>query len=662
MLVHTSRMARIHPGVENAYFDKYPAERDLIRPLLQAFDVTWASRWRRGNAEIAAYFLKPERFISELLGTDREILFVYAPFPTLQARTILLHDAVAAQHSTRLDPMGSILVAPPPDTKRFVQEYLATEPERSPIVALSMDELAALADINALRAALIGQLFQRDLFAIESPLKSDALFFGRASVVAELLDRFRAGQSSGLFGLRRIGKTSVLFALGRRSVEGGLGGFAYVDTSNPGLHKSRWWGVLHQLVQAIAKPFELKRGERSHIRALTIEYDEASAARHFKSDLDELMKRMPEQRLLLALDEIEHLTFDISPASHWADDSLPLWQTLRSVHQDTAGAFCFVVTGVNPHLLETERIGRFENPLFSTIRAYYLRPFDRESVRAMVRRLARYMGLRCDETLYEALAEEYGGHPFLVRQACSHLARQVAERPGELSRALLDGTRSAINRGLEKNVRQILNVLAIWYPDEYDMIRVLAAGDAETFRSYAEASTEFTEHMEGYGLVENPTEEPRITMGLVEQVLKRKQPVGPSGGKDPEAVLAEITTRRSKIEKKLRSILRDGLRFAKGNKAAAAVLLVLSEDRKAQVARHSYDQVWGYLYFDELRSIVEKHWDAFQNWFAAKKADVLQQMDHINRSRADAHAKELDDDDLAYLRVCFRRMEERLGL
>ena len=299
-MVHTSRMARIHHAAEK-YFDGYPAERDLVRPLLAAFEVTWASRQRRGRGEIAAYFLKPERFIAELFGTDREILFVYAPFPTLQARTIELHDMVASQHATRLDPMGSILVAPPSTTKRFVQEYLATNPERPPIVAFSVDELAALTDTSALRAALISQLFKRDLFAVESPLKSDALFFGRASVVSELLDRFRAGQSSGLFGLRRIGKTSVLYALGRRSVHDNLGGVAYVDTSNPGLHKSRWWGVLQQLVQAIAKPFDLKRGERSHVRALTIEYDEGNAARHFKSDVDELRRRMPEQRLLLAL-------------------------------------------------------------------------------------------------------------------------------------------------------------------------------------------------------------------------------------------------------------------------------------------------------------------------------------------------------------------------
>ena len=151
-------------------------------------------------------------------------------------------------------------------------------------------------------------------------------------------------------------------------------------------------------------------------------------------------------------------------------------------------------------------------------------------------------------------------------------------------------------------------------------------------------------------------------MGLVEQFLKQRQRDGTSASDDGEAILVEITTRRNRIEKRLRSILKDGLRFAKGGKAAAAVLDVLSDKRRLQIAQYSYDQLWEHLYFDELRAITEKHWDAFQKWFAAQKADVTQRLDHINKSRADAHARELSEDDLAYLRVCFKRIEEHLGL
>lgn len=61
-----------------------------LRPFLTSFDVTKAFRRQDGRGEVAAYYLKPERFIAELLGIDREILLVYSPYKEFQARTIQL--------------------------------------------------------------------------------------------------------------------------------------------------------------------------------------------------------------------------------------------------------------------------------------------------------------------------------------------------------------------------------------------------------------------------------------------------------------------------------------------------------------------------------------------------------------------------------------------
>ncbi|MBI4590763.1 MAG: hypothetical protein HY725_18210, partial [Candidatus Rokubacteria bacterium] len=188
----------------------------------------------------------------------------------------------------------------------------------------------------------------------------------------------------------------------------------------------------------------LQRGERSKVRALTIIYDERTAANHFKSDIQTLTDKFSGKRVLLLLDEIEHLTFDISPAPHWASDFLPFWQTLRSVHQDTQAQLGFIVAGVNPHIIEADRVGQFDNPIFSTTRPFFLGPFDLGTTRDMVRRIARFMGLRVQEPLYQRLFEEYGGHPFLVRQACSQLAKHVQSRPGELTTALFEKQRESI--------------------------------------------------------------------------------------------------------------------------------------------------------------------------------------------------------------------------
>lgn len=74
----------------------------------------------------------------------------------------------------------------------------------------------------------------------------------------------------------------------------------------------------------------------------------------------------------------------------------------------------------------------------------------------------------------------------------------------------------------------------------------------------------------------------------------------------------------------------------------------------------SYDDVWNDMYFNELTSAIEKNWSAFAKWFSEERARVLEWMNHINRSRADAHARLLSENDLAFLRICFRRLEERL--
>jgi hypothetical protein len=396
-------MGKIHPDAEYAYFSTRPDFRAVVRPFLTCFDVTRAFTKAPSPDRLECFYLKAEPFIAELIGLEREIFAAYAPFPEFQARTIKLHDRIVQEDRTRLDPVGTILIADDPNTTAKVREYLLSEPERPPVVALSRGDLENLFDANDIRRVFIDQLFRRDLFALESPLRTDTTFFGRTDIVSELLDRFRGGQNSGLFGLRRIGKTSVLYALGRRAEAGGIAGHVYLDVSSPGVYQLRWWELLQRIIRDLAKPLNLARGDRSKIRGLTIDYDARSAGGNFKADILSLADKLPGGRVMLLLDEIEHVTFDISPDPHWSEDFLPFWQTIRSVHQDTQGTFGFIVAGVNPHIIEADRVGSFDNPLFSTTKPFYLGPFDLPTTREMVRRISKFMGLRCQEPLYQRL-------------------------------------------------------------------------------------------------------------------------------------------------------------------------------------------------------------------------------------------------------------------
>lgn len=657
-------MGRIHPGAAG-YFQKQPAQRKLVQPFLNGFDITFAEEWGGKRGQVIAMFLKPEVAMAEFLGLEREMLLVYSPHKEFQARALELHDSLMELQRTRLDPALSVIVSADTRVRARVSSFLTAEREHPPVLALTTGELADIKSMDDLRTVLVSQFGRRDVFAVDSPLTRDTMFFGRQTIVSTLVDQFRSGQNSGLFGLRRMGKTSVLYALDRRIEAGELGAFTYVDVSNPTYYRARWPRLLEHLVRAIAADLPSEKIAGLRLRALTKSYSEDEAARRFHDDINELRKVVPNQKLMLALDEIENITLGVSSVSHWDDDFLPFWQTLRSLHHVTRGGFCFSVSGVNPRALEIERIGKTDNPLFATVNSYYLEPFSQPEVREMVRRLGRFMGLRVDEALIPALTAEYGGHPYLIRQACSRMAALLTTRPATLSRSDFDRERDALRLAMEKNASQIMSVLAIWDSPEYEHLVALAKGESAEFAQAAQRSAAFTDHVQGYGIVAEARTTPTIRIELVRNYLSKvpaPTKIEPAAVNDRDAVLAELSRRRNPIEIALRSTLSTGLRFKFGPKAASRMLAALQEKRRDQLAEYGYVAVWDELYFDELRAVVDQNWEAFQEFFQEDEATVLRWLDHINRSRADARARTLKQDDLDFVRVCFTRLEEKLGL
>jgi hypothetical protein len=78
------------------------------------------------------------------------------------------------------------------------------------------------------------------------------------------------------------------------------------------------------------------------------------------------------------------------------------------------------------------------------------------------------------------------------------------------------------------------------------------------------------------------------------------------------------------------------------------------------LVQYEYALMWEHTYFNELMLVLKKEWEVFASWFGTERDQVLNWMNHINKSRADAHAKELGAEELAYLRVCFGELERRL--
>ncbi len=547
---------------------------------------------------------------------------------------------------------------------------LGRELERFPIVALSSSEVRKIAERRNLEAIFYERHYTRDLFGLESPLVSDRLFFGRSSLMETLVDRLSRGQNSGIFGLRRIGKSSVLRAIERRARETRIASTYYRDLSASS--QMPFEGLLHSVALDLMEEHHVGKASRKRFKASRGPYSRQTAAVDFSDDVERLLDHHSvSHRLVLLFDEIESITFGrVSESPHWDDDFLPLWKAIRALHQATQGRFTFVVAGVNPYALEEDTIGGRDNPLFSTVGHFYVKPFKRDTAGIMLHTIGRYMGVSVKRDLVDVLFERYGGHPFLLRRACSLLSKEVG-RPGLLTTSLYEQHADDVEAELTLNAIQILNVLARWYPSEYEILEKLAFDDATSYTQARESNSSRANHIVNYGLVDDDGS-PTLTVGIVHEALAQRrirQPLDAQESRDLSdddaslEIAAAVSLRRNQLEPRLRLRIREGLIFAHGQtRAAARALDALPAPRREALSMYSLDDLFGPdspLYWNELQAIVDKHWDSYAQLFGEDKPKVLQWFNQVNACRRwDAHAQgQIDPEELAFLQVCFARLE-----
>jgi hypothetical protein len=375
---------------------------------------------------------------------------------------------------------------------------------------------------------------------------------------------------------------------------------------------------------------------------------------------------LKKKNILLIFDEIENITFNISPTEHWANglDFVFFWQTLRSIFQKI-NIFSYMIVGTNSMCVEVASIKGKDNPIFNQVPCEYIPNFDVPQTRAMVRKLGRLMGLKFDEIVYGKLTEDFGGHPFLIRQVCSVINSLCSlERPFTVDKALYERAKQVFNQNNNSYVEMILNVLNEFYQDEYSMIEYLAMGDIKTFQDFAGMSSYYTNHLLRYGIIEKPGDTYNFKIEAVKEYLLTKNKYKKIN-LTPEEMLKEISERRNTLEPKIRLIVRNQLRAAQGKaQAKENVLHIFGGERKLELAKLSYEDLFNpnksEIYFDDLRKIVVKHWDCFKNIFIKDKQDFDTKMQFINKHRADAHAKEVSKEEMDYFRLCISDIEKQV--
>ena len=658
-------------GIE--HFHARQEEMQLAKGLDEGFEITRGAE----KAGYSYWCAKPNEQVKNRFDLDRELLCIYYPHRSVDARVFSYIRQVLQDRRLRdrLDQVMVLLVhgADSESTAEFVRGH-----EEWVIVPFSKRGL-----LNSqrgpmyVRSKLAKFAGSHNLFAFSAPVKKDAYFFGRDSLVHTLYKRATAeGESSGLFGLRKTGKTSILYALRRRSADTG-GVVVYIDCQTPGVHALRWWDLLAEVCARFDAEFE-ERGiqDRPQLPRITSERD---AARGFGDYIRSALRRCECDVLTFMFDEIEN----IMPAagnrlsSHWSDDAVLFWQTVRGVSQETEGKLTFIVAGVNPAAVSEPLMGSQVNPIFQLVRPFYLEPLEQTQLRTMIRAIGKYSGTAVDEDVYPELHRRFGGHPFLVRLACGvvweRLDTQNPENRPTLTRQAFDDYATDIRARLEEPIRDILLSLALWYPNEYELLCLLAQGDTDFVLEYVALEPTRLLQFGEFGLI-NPKTGcfliPGVQAFLVESGDEYQAQIQSMAGSEvppemlpetPDLELVKILhDLQVEIETRLRRIIITVLYVAKRGRTSELIEALVSgmsrnklwKNPRAQFSGRQPKDVVNDLYMSDLAAIVLENWPDFSGLFGSDKQKFEQMAKLANVARrVPSHVKVVGPDEAESFRA-----------
>jgi hypothetical protein len=657
----------VKPEARTAFFDARPEQFDLASRLDEAFDVSFGA----AHGELAFWLAQPKKGTRERFGLQKEVLVLYSPHQRTDARVLTAIENLtrSPDFKHRVDKVLFFLVHR--GERDSTADLVRSDKERIIIPVHAEDLLDTRRGPMFLRAKMTNELGAVDLFGMSSPLTSDKYFFGRDEIVQSLVRRATIQKSNaGLFGLRKTGKTSVLFAIERSLNERPLL-VDYIDCQNPGIHSARWWEVLSNIIERCRAT--LKANHRRDARILG-DYSRKNAGTRFVLDLETILRDGQVEQILFLFDEIEFITAGVAGAlgQHWDDDFVPFWQTIRAAHQELQGKVTFIVAGVNPATVDKSHFGGVSNPIFQLATPTYLEPLKEEAIRTMVRSIGRYAGLSFEENVYSYLCNTYGGHPYLVRIACSEVWKNnIPDSPlttTTISVADFQKLRPEIRSRLARPIKDILLSLVWWYSDEYSLLQILASGEEEFVRDYMEQSPEALTQFAHYGLLIAGSTE--FAIQDVAEFLREfgeeyKREISPFARSDmpmgllPEVpdldVLSRMFEKRVRVEIALRKaiIIYIGMKCTWDVECMSKLIVSglrtrpdrpdpqsLFVGRTPQVAIND-------LYLLDLKEIIVAQWVVFNPLFSNQKSRFEMNMDTVNIARrVDSHTKPVSRQEL----------------
>jgi len=433
-----------------------------------------------------------------------------------------------------------ILGALPDELQRILSGRIEqkSQPAAAIIPITQSDIETERSAIDGLRNILDRWLYRRDLFAGNRPVVGRR-FFGREKSLSELRDCLASSVSAGVFGLRKVGKTSLLQESQRRSVE--MGDIViYIDLLRlpSDVKDCRWlyWKIgetLHRDIKSSLGKLSTIDSFRWRLGGNFEDYlaipSDFPVSTAFDSDLTRLLSALrslhitPRPKVAILLDEVERLL----PTSLGKSDFLgffDFFSYLRGVSQENDN-FIIIVTGANAAILEAPQFEQKDNPVFNFFKEIYLPHLEAAECSRMIRVLGRGMGLRFSEGALRKIFELTGGHPFFARRLSSFVAEKYPDRPLHVDETMIQKLLESYLDQRSSDFAEIIERLGRDYPDELRICEAIArAGGSMPIDKVRlmVGPTASIRHLTGYQIVRTDAQTAWLSMQLLTMWLRKR--------------------------------------------------------------------------------------------------------------------------------------------
>jgi hypothetical protein len=633
--------------------DEMPQLQYAIKAFGKYFRATFCKLdHSRSPINYAYLYLRPNNDVASQFGLTREILCYVDDMQRLDNRAFDAISMLLERDSQRLVDDVIFFLSDAVNADALSKEYMERTGRK--IIFCTWQQIVAAHD-DLIFELLRRFLYARDFFDVSDPVSKDGDFFARYKLVDDIYDGLLDSQSAGIFGLRKIGKTSVIERLLKKNEISQRFRVARIDAQLPSINKNDAAGVALDICRAFNASWAKAHGKPFMIdipRSLSI----VDASRYFEDFIGRLAGQG--KKLLVVIDELERILPSMTRQTPWNYEYIDFWRLLRTISQTIPGQFVFLVASTNPYFVETSKVGDEDNPLYKFLRARYLQMFTLEELGNMLRNLGKPMGITFEDGAIAEIHDEFGGHPFLSRQLCSAIRKDLPQRPLHISQRNAQRSIELHRSATRADIDSILKVFSDFYPEEFETLRVIESDERNMLKSFKQDSAT-ARHLEGYGLLVRTKNSFKFSMSALTQYFKEVPPTEYRAPEIPDKARnrhLKLQENMNKIEPLLRSLIMAQFKMAHGKDWQGRFLANCSPGTRDKI--DLMGEMDGMSLLEEtlitdLFSVVNAHWSMFSRLFESR--DEFNRQNRIlvefARNVADHRKLAVVSDDAKYVKA-----------